>query len=84
MKGFDILAIIAGACTTTAMLPQIFKIVRTRHTKDLSLPMYVIFSFGVGMWTYYGMMIRSAPVVIFNFITFLLSLYILFAKIIYK
>lgn len=80
----NVVGIIAGICTTTAFLPQVIKIMRTRHTRDLSLPMYAIFSFGVGMWTYYGFVTRSIPVVAFNSVTFILSLYILFAKVIYK
>jgi len=68
---------IAAACTTIAFLPQVVKIARTRHVADLSLSMYSIFSFGVLCWFIYGLLIKSAPVIAANGITFILSAYIL-------
>ena len=78
------MGIIAGTCTTIAFLPQVFRIMRTKHTRDLSMPMYVIFSVGVFLWMYYGFITNSLPVILANGITFLLSLYILGAKLRYK
>lgn len=83
MSRVDIVGIIAGICTTIAFMPQVVRIVRTKHTKDLSLPMYVIFSFGVLSWTCYGFLTNSISIIIANGITFTLSLYILAAKIKY-
>lgn len=79
-----LLASIAAVCTTASFLPQVFKIYRTRHTKDLSLPMYVVFSVGVLLWACYGVVTRSWPMIIANSVTLLLSLYILTMKMKYK
>ena len=84
MSQVDLIAGIAGACTTVSFLPQVIKVYRTRHTKDLSLPMYIIFSLGVLLWTRYGILINSWPIIIANGITLMLSVYILAMKIRYK
>jgi len=84
MSGITLLAGLAGVCTTVSFLPQVLKVYRTKHTKDLSLPMYIVFSIGVLFWAYYGMVIHSWPVIIANAVTFFLSLYILIMKLKYK
>jgi len=84
MSQIDIIGMIAGTCTTIAFLPQVIKIARTKHTHDLSMPMYVIFSIGVFMWLYYGVITNSLPIIAANGVTFIMSLYILAAKLRYK
>ena len=81
MNRITIIGSVAAICTTIAFLPQVLRIRRTRHTADLSLPMYVIFCFGVFMWMCYGMMLNSVPIILANGITFILCLYILAMKI---
>jgi len=84
MDNIHLISSIAGICTTMSFLPQVIKVYRTRHTKDLSLPMYIIFSCGVFMWMYYGYLVQSIPIMIANGITFTLSAYILVMKIRFK
>ena len=84
MSRIDIIGIIAGTCTTISFLPQVVRIMRTKHTHDISMPMYIIFSFGVFMWTCYGFITNSIPVILANSVTFALSIYILTAKMRYK
>ena len=84
MSVLDLVGVIAAVCTTISFLPQVIKVYRTRHTADLSLPMYAIFCFGVFMWTCYGVMMRSWPIIVSNAIVFVLCGYILSMKIRYK
>ncbi len=84
MSTLDIIATVAGFCTTISFLPQVIKVYRTRHTKDLSLPMYIIFSFGLLMWICYGIFMHSWPIVLANGLTLVLSIYILTMKVIYR
>jgi MtN3 and saliva related transmembrane protein len=77
----DWIGSIAAALTTTAFIPQAWQVWRTRHTKDISLGMYAIFTCGVAMWTIYGLMIESWPVIIANSITLLLAGAVLLMKI---
>lgn len=64
---------IAATLTTTAFIPQVWQVWRTRHTKDISLGMYIIFTTGVLMWLGYGVLLVSWPIIIANSITALLA-----------
>ncbi len=60
------LGIAAGTLTTTSFLPQTIKVLKSRHTKDLSLATYAMFTIGVMFWFVYGLMISSWPIIISN------------------
>lgn len=77
----DWIGSIAATLTTTAFIPQAWQVWRTRHTKDISLGMYAIFTSGVALWAIYGIMIGSWPVIIANCITLLLAGAVLVMKI---
>lgn len=77
----DWIGSIAATLTTTAFIPQAWQVWRTRHTKDISLGMYAIFTSGVALWAVYGVMIASWPVIIANCITLLLAGAVLVMKI---
>ncbi len=83
MDRIEILGFIAAACTTIAFLPQAVKTWRDKQTKDLSLPMFLIFSLGIALWLIYGFLILNWPLIIANSITFVLSGTILYHKIKY-
>ncbi len=84
MNELDLIASIAGMCTTVSFFPQVIKVYRTRHTKDLSMTMYIIFSCGVFLWFIYGAFMHSWPIMIANGVTFILSAYILAMKLKYR
>ena len=75
---------IAAICTTISFLPQVIKVYRTKHTGDLSLPMYIIFSFGVFGWLCYGFITGFLPIIFANAITLVFCAYILMMKLKYK
>ncbi|MCA9419430.1 MAG: SemiSWEET family sugar transporter [Nitrospira sp.] len=74
---------LAGACTTTAFLPQAIKIVKTKHTKDLSLGMYGILTSGIGLWCAYGLINQDWPLLTANTVTLLLAGWIFILKLRY-
>jgi MtN3 and saliva related transmembrane protein len=74
------LGIAAGTLTTAAFLPQVIKTISTRHTKDISLLMYVLFSVGLILWTIYGLQLGSWPVIIANSVTLVLAFTIIYLK----
>lgn len=84
MDHVTIIGTIAATCTTISFLPQVIKVYRSKHARDLSLPMYVIFSIGVICWLFYGLLVRSIPIVTANAVTFVLCAYILSMKIRYR
>ena len=72
---------VAAVLTTVSFAPQAFKVIRSRDTAAISLPMYVLFTLGVGLWFVYGVLIHSAPVCLANGVTLLLASAILAMKI---
>ncbi len=80
----DLLGLLAGALTTIAFVPQLLKLYATKSGKDVSARMFLIFSTGVTLWLVYGILIRSAPIIIANSLTLLMSLIILARKLRYS
>ena len=81
MDILDWIGSIAATLTTTAFIPQAWQVWRTRHTLDISLGMYAIFTGGVAMWLIYGLLLGSWPIIIANSITILLAGAVLIMKI---
>jgi MtN3 and saliva related transmembrane protein len=79
-----VIGAIAGICTTIAFLPQTLKTIKLKHTKDLSLGMYAIFSAGVFLWFLYGLILKEIPIILANGITFIFTVIIIFLIIKYK
>lgn len=74
---------IAACCTTLSFLPQLFRVWQRKSAHDISLTMFLLFSFGLVCWLIYGIGIESAPVIAANAITLALALSILVLKIRY-
>ena len=51
----EVISYIAGTLTLFAFLPQTYKTIKTKSTKDLSLPTYLIISASAILWTTYGL-----------------------------
>ena len=77
----DILGYGAAFCTTAAYVPQAIKVYRTRHTKDISLGMFLILICGLLFWLIYGFLLNSTPIILANIVTVFLAAYILVMKI---
>ena len=77
----NIIGFIAAFCTTAAFIPQAYKVFRTQKTEDISIGMFVLMSAGVALWTVYGLLIESLPIVTANSVTLILAVYILVMKI---
>ncbi|HRN93774.1 MAG: SemiSWEET family sugar transporter [Chitinophagales bacterium] len=71
----------AAICTTTAFIPQIIQIVKTRNTQSISLTMYSIFTLGVLLWLVYGLYLNSFPIILANAATLVLAGCVLLMKI---
>lgn len=80
----NIIGLLAAILTTISFLPQVIKILKTKHTKDISLLMYIVFTAGVLLWLIYGILLKEPPIIIGNGITFILVMIVLFFKIRYK
>ncbi len=77
----ELIGIIAGIATTGSFVPQAYKVFKTKKTNDLSATMYAFFIIGLCLWIIYGIWHRSVSIIAANFVTCILSLYILIMKI---
>jgi MtN3 and saliva related transmembrane protein len=71
----------AALLTTCSFIPQVVRVVKTRHTGDISLLMYALFTTGVALWLAYGILLGAWPIIIANGITLLLAGIVLVLKI---
>jgi len=76
----QLLGLSAGGLVIIASLPQILKIVQTKSTKDISLPMYIIQIIGIILWVIFGFITQQMAVIITNGIFLILNLFILYLK----
>lgn len=69
----DAIGYVAGALTTFAFLPQVWKTWRSRSAEDLSLAMLLSFCLGLVLWLIYGFLNTQWPIIIPNIITLALT-----------
>ena len=77
----DLIGFLAATFTTVAFIPQAWKSWKSRDLSGISLPMYALFTLGVGFWLIYGFLIASWPIMIGNSITLALASMVLALKI---
>jgi MtN3 and saliva related transmembrane protein len=77
----SIIGYLAAFLTTVAFVPQTYRALKSKDLSSISLNMYLLFTFGVILWIYYGHSTESWPVLIANVITLILSSIILVLKI---
>lgn len=66
MDIYQIAAILAGFILTAGGLPQLFKILKLKEVKDLSLPMFLLFFIGQSIWLIYGLHLNDFPIIVSN------------------
>jgi len=69
----DLIGMVAGTLSTVAFVPQVWRVWKTRSARDLSLPMYLIFTAGVALWFVYGLLLGALPIIVCNGLTLLLA-----------
>ncbi len=84
MNWVTILGLVAATFTTAAFIPQAVKIIKTKHTKDISVVMYSMLIVGIILWLVYGIMIEELPIILTNSVTLIFTSIILGLKLKYK
>ena len=80
MQSTELIGNLAATLTTTSLIPQVWQVWRTRHTKDISLAMYATVTCGVALWLGYGILLHAWPIIIANCITLPLAGTVLILK----
>jgi MtN3 and saliva related transmembrane protein len=78
-----IIGLAAAILTTVSFLPQVYRSLRSRDTRSISLGMYALFTLGIALWLAYGLLIHDVPVMLANSVTLILALIVLILKLRY-
>ena len=73
----EIIGFVAALLTTSAFVPQVVKVWKSKSSKGVSVSMYLVLLLGVFLWGVYGYLIDSMSIMIANTVTGLLQLMIL-------
>lgn len=76
-----VLATIAGILSTSSFVPQVIKAWRERDTRAISKHMYMVTVTAFVLWSTYGFLIGSWPMMVFNVLSLVLSATILILKV---
>lgn len=76
-----LIGFVAGCIGTYSFVPQVLKCWRTGETGAISLRMFAVRTFGALLWTFYGFVVGSLPVLIFSAVGLLLCSTILVLKV---
>jgi MtN3 and saliva related transmembrane protein len=79
-----VIGVLAAALSVASFLPQAWRVIKTRETKDLATPMWVMNVTAFALWTSYGVMTRTWPIIVPNAICCLLAAFILTMKVVSK
>ena len=74
----------AALCSTASFVPQVVKIWREKSGEAVSLRMYVLTVSAFTLWSVYGFMLGSWPLVASNLVSLALSCAILALKLRYR
>lgn len=78
------IGLVAGILTTTSLLPQLIKTIKTRSAGDLSLIMLLLFWTGVVFWLTYGFLVNEWPIIAANSITLVIVSVLVICKILFR
>lgn len=78
MEWTNILGLVAGICTTAAVVPQLLKAWKTKEVEDVSPGMYFVLITGLALWVVYGIIKSDWPIIATNGTAFLLNSLMLF------
>lgn len=58
--------LVAGALTSSAIVPQILKSYRSKKVRDISIWQPVLLNAGMMLWLFYGIQIQDIPLIAAN------------------
>jgi MtN3 and saliva related transmembrane protein len=77
------IGLVAGALTSFGLLPQVIRVFKLKSAREISFLWNASFLIGVCCWLAYGIYLRSVPLILWNAITAIFGLTLIYAKIKY-
>jgi len=76
--------LLAGICTSSAVIPQLVTTVKKKKASEVSTLMFIVLMTGNALWVYYGIDKKDVPIIATNIFTVCLNVAMLFLKYKYK
>jgi MtN3 and saliva related transmembrane protein len=76
--------LLAGICTSSAVIPQLVTTIKKKKASEVSTLMFVVLLTGNALWVYYGIDKKDIPIIATNIFTICLNIAMLFLKHKYK
>ncbi len=80
----QIIGIAASVLSAISMLPQLIKLIKEKDAENVSVLMLLVLLAGLGLWAYYGILIKDPIIIISNSFSVCLNLVLLFFTLRYK
>lgn len=80
----QLMGILASILTAISMLPQLIKMVKEKNAENVSILMLFVLLTGLGLWMYYGILIKDWIIIISNGFSVLLNVILLIYTMKYK
>ena len=80
---YELLGLIAGVFTTFSLVPQLYRVLRLKSAKEISLSFILCVAFGNLLWLAYGVLSGLMPIILWNVISFCLAGGLIVAKLRY-
>ena len=78
MNWTNLLGLLAGLCTTAAVVPQLIKALKTKKVHDVSPGMFLVLITGLALWVVYGIIRNDLPIIITNAVALTLNSFMLY------
>jgi len=76
----EIIGLIAGILTSSSLIPQIMKTLKTKDAQDISFKMLLVLLIGLCLWIYYGIINRDRPIIYTNILAASITILMIFLK----
>ena len=80
MEISDVIGYCAAVVGTIIFVPQAFHTIRTKETKSLSLPTFILIALNNSLWLTYGILTSNSAIILSQIIVFPLTFVILAYK----
>lgn len=80
----EMVGLVGGITSISSALPQIFKCIRTRHTKDLSYATNAVSYVGSSLSMYYGISIEHTAIVVCSAYAMVVNTFLLCTKLYFE
>lgn len=78
------IGLVAGICTSSALVPQLVTTIKKKKASEVSMAMFIVLLTGNALWVYYGFDKDDLPIISTNIFSIILNIVMLFLKYKYK